>query len=380
MSIGLYIHIPFCRRKCAYCDFPSYAGCEHLYQDYTAALCREIAGKGGIFSQECVDTLYIGGGTPTLLPKSQLLNIVNCLSRHWNIAGSVEFSIEANPGMVDLDKLSFLRGLGINRVSFGIQSFSDALLRKLGRLHTAREAREAVEFARQAGFDNINIDLMSGLPQQTRYEWAETLSGAVELGVQHISAYGLKVEEGTPFFLEQQQGCLLLPSDEEDEAMYDLTEDFLALHGFSRYEISNYAAPGRQCLHNLKYWHYQPYLGMGAGAHSFENGRRTANTVDVPEYISAINRHDTPAVSAEYVERTDAIAEFTFLALRTARGVLFSDFTARFGIDFRHYFAKPLAELVKDGMLLVEQDKAFLTKKGMKFGNAAFMAFLPDKP
>lgn len=379
MSIGLYIHIPFCQRKCSYCDFPSYAGYEHLYQDYITALCREIAGRGGMFSCEQVDTLYIGGGTPTLLSKPQIFAIVNCLSQHWRISDSAEFSMEANPGTVDLDKLSFLRSMGINRISFGVQSFSDELLQKLGRVHSSREAIEVVLLAQQAGFDNINVDLMSGLPGQTPDDWLATLARASQLGIQHISAYGLKIEEGTPFFHLHKQCRLVLPTDEEDETMYDLTVEYLPRHGFARYEISNYALPGRECLHNLKYWHYKPYIGMGAGAHSFEQGKRTANTANVADYIAKISQGDTPAISEEYINKADSMAEFVFLALRTTQGVWFSDFESHFGIDFREHFVGPAAELSKSGLLLMDQERAFLTPQGMKFGNAAFLAFLPDK-
>lgn len=379
MSIGLYLHIPFCRQKCLYCDFPSYAGCEHLYPDYATALCREIDGKGGIFSCESVDTLYIGGGTPTLLSKLQMYDIIDGLYKRWNISDSAEFSMEANPGTVDLAKLSWLRSLGINRISFGIQSFNDRLLQNLGRIHLSQEALEAVTLAQQAGFDNINVDLMSGLPEQTPDDWAATLASAAGLGVQHISAYGLKIEEETPFFHMLEQHCLLLPSDEDDEAMYDLTAAYLPQHGFSRYEISNYAVPGRECLHNLKYWHYQPYVGLGAGAHSFTQGKRIANTANVADYIAKINRGDTPVVTVECLEQADAMAEFVFLALRTTQGVSFSDFKANFGVDFLRQFAGPVAELVQKGMLVMDKERAFLTSQGMKFGNAAFLAFLPDK-
>lgn len=378
-NTGIYIHIPFCRSKCGYCDFPSYAGQETLYDAYTAALCRELAGRGGLFSRVRIDSIYIGGGTPSLLPEKNLAAIIETMRKHFVLAPDAEFSLEANPGTVDKGKLSFLREEGINRLSFGVQSFNDHLLRRLGRIHSRQEAVQAVHWAQQVGFDNINVDLMSGLPEQTLGDWTADLTQAVALGVQHISAYGLAIEVGTPFFAAREAGCLPLPDEELEEAMYDRTEDYLAGHGFFRYEISNYAAANRQCRHNLKYWRYLPYLGFGAAAHSFIDGKRLANTPDVREYIAALAEERLPVLTEERPGLDDAMAEFVFLALRTVNGVSLAEFKERFGIDFRQQFAAPIAGLCQAGLLEIGADSAFLTRRGMKFGNEAFQAFLPDK-
>lgn len=379
MYTGVYIHIPFCRSKCLYCDFPSLAGCETLYQDYTAALCREITGRGGMFSHARVDTVYIGGGTPTLLSDKQLFSIVDSLNLHWHIEETAEFSIEANPGTVDLAKLMFLRSLGINRLSFGAQSFNDNILLSLGRSHSAREAAEAVNMAQQAGFNNINVDLMYGLPGQAMTDWEDTIRTALRLGVRHISAYGLKVEEGTPFFMRQQQGLLALPTEETEETMYDFVAEYLPQQGFCRYEISNYALPGYECRHNLKYWHYQPYAGLGAGAHSFSDGRRIANTAVIGDYIRNASQGGMPSVAEECISNDDAMAEFIFLALRTTGGVSLLEFVSRFGVDFKQRYSREISRLAREGMLELSRDRAFLTSRGMKFGNVAFAAFLPDQ-
>ncbi|MCX7780704.1 MAG: radical SAM family heme chaperone HemW [Negativicutes bacterium] len=384
MKIGLYVHIPFCRCKCLYCDFPSYAGCEAVYEPYTAALCREIAGKGGLFSHGTdtvyVDTIYIGGGTPTLLSGHCLEAIFETLCAHWRIERHAEISIEANPGTVDFNKLKMLRSLGVNRISFGIQSFDDRLLRVLGRLHSASEALQAVKMAKDAGFDNLNIDLMYGLPEQTVGDWRQTLAIAIDLDVPHISAYGLKIEEGTPFFTRQKRGEISLPPEEEDEAMYDWVTEYLPAQGLVRYEISNYAKPGFECRHNLKYWRYRPYLGLGAAAHSFWNGRRAANISSIREYIGKVQSGEGPEAGWENPEKDEAMAEFIFLALRTAAGLKHEEFKRYFGVDFGQRFAAEIIQLETKGLLTKNGQSVKLTPLGMKLGNMAFAAFIPDKP
>ena len=379
MTAGIYLHIPFCRSKCFYCDFPSFDCCESLFDDYIAALCREIAVRAGHHSPTAINTVYIGGGTPTLLSQRQLARVSEALYRYWDIAGDAEFSIEANPGTVDLPKLRFLRSLGVNRISFGVQSFNDGLLKSIGRIHSARQAFNAIYSAKLAEFSNINIDLMYGLPRQTTDDWKHALATAVTLEIQHISSYGLKVEEGTPFYALEQQGCLELPSEEDDESMYDTVTCFLPEQGFLRYEISNYALPGCECQHNLKYWRYQSYIGIGAGAHSFDDGRRFANTSDVAEYISRIRGGQSACAFEERPVKEEAMAEFVFLALRTVSGLSFAAFKKQFGIDFLHQYTTVANDLNNSGLLDIRADGAVLTNKGMKFGNAAFAAFLPGK-
>lgn len=377
MNIGLYIHIPFCRQKCLYCDFCSYDDMDHLHDEYVAALCREITGQGGIFDEYIIDTVYIGGGTPTLLSTGLLVKLLDTLHSKLRVAKDAEVSIEANPGTVDYDKLCVLRGYGINRISFGVQSFSGSLLKKLGRIHSPAEAVEAVGFAQKAGFNNINIDLMYGLPGQTLADLSSSIEQASSLKIQHLSIYGLKVEEGTPFYQLQEKGQLDLPADDIDEAMYDCVNQLTSAKGFKRYEISNYALSGYECRHNLKYWFYQPYIGVGTASHSFLSGERRANIPQVAQYINIINKGQSPVEYWETVDEAVAMAEFTFLALRTVVGVSFEAFSKQFKVDFLKRFPQIVKNLQERHLVVVTEQGMKLTDLGMKYGNVVFGSFLP---
>lgn len=375
--LGLYIHIPFCLQKCLYCDFPSYSQMDALYDTYIAALCREIAAQSGIFHDYQVDSIYIGGGTPTVLPANLLAQLVECLQYNFILTPSCEISMEANPGTIDMNKLSALSQIGINRLSLGVQSFNDRLLAAVGRIHTAKEAIDSIESAKQAGFNNINIDLMYGLPGQSLKEWQHTLNVAVSLDIQHISAYGLKLEEGTPLFEGYQKGKVMLPDEMTEEAMYDYKFEFLPLHGYRRYEISNYSKQEKECRHNLKYWQYQPYIGFGAAACSFWNGCRFSNQADVKGYIKAVDSRRSPVDFTETPPQDVAIAEFIFLALRTIHGVKFNLFKEKFGTELLDIYSDIVKDLVTKKLLMVNEYGVCLTAKGMKYGNLVFEAFLP---
>ncbi|WP_312334859.1 radical SAM family heme chaperone HemW [Anaerospora hongkongensis] len=377
MQLGLYIHIPFCQQKCLYCDFPSYSHMESLYESYTNALCREITGQGVLFSGHEVDTIYIGGGTPTLLPLPLLLQVITAVQTNFYVTPDAEVSMEANPGTVDGGILADLRAHGINRMSFGVQSFTDILLQEAGRIHSAEEGIAAVRAAQQAGFSNINIDLMYGLPLQTLKNFQDSLRQAVELAVPHISVYGLKVEEGTPFAHRLAAERLLLPAEEEEEAMYEEMVRLLPECGYKRYEISNYAAQGQLCRHNLKYWNYSSYLGLGAAAHSFLNRERLANTRNVRTYIEQINSGGSPVEYQEKPGVAEQMAEFCFLGLRTAAGISYEAFYQYFEKQFPQHFSRQVAELAAKNLIDVGKESVKLTPLGMKYGNLAFQAFLP---
>lgn len=378
MNLGLYIHIPFCQQKCRYCDFPSYAGLSPLYPDYIAALCQEIAGWGGILSDVCIDTFYIGGGTPTLLSGKGLQEVIQCVKANFPLAVDGEYSIEANPGTVDEEKIGMLRDAGVNRISFGVQAFSNSLLQSLGRIHSAQEAIEALFMAKQAGFTNRSLDLMYGLPGQTLEDIKSSIDLACQLGVDHLSVYGLKVEEGTAFFKQQQKGFLALPDEELEEEMYDVVAETLSIRGFERYEISNYAKPGKACRHNVKYWQWKPYIGIGAAAHSFWQGERFSNTNCVKSYIQAIANKRSPVDFREVLDRETAKAEFIFLALRTRQGLSRQAFREYFREEFFDCYEKEISYLVGKKLLTIENDKVFLTSLGMKYGNLVFATFMPD--
>ncbi len=377
MSLGLYIHIPFCIRKCLYCDFPSVAGAEELFAAYTAALCREIAGRGGLLAAAAVDSVYIGGGTPTALPAELLAALGRCLREYAAVAEDAEFTVEANPGTLDAARLAALRAMGANRISLGVQAFDDTVLATAGRIHTAAEAADAVAAVRAAGFARVSVDLMYGLPGQTPAGFRAGLERAVALPVEHLSVYGLKVEEGTPFARLAAEGRLAL-DEEAEEAMYDEAVAFLPAHGFARYEISNYARPGAECRHNLKYWRYEPYVGVGAAAHSFLHGERSANTADVGDYIARVMAGESPTASVERPPPAVAMAEYTFLALRTAAGVSYADFAVRFGVKFTDLYGEVVGKMSQQGLVAAGEDGIRLTTRGQKYGNVVFAAFLPD--
>ena len=375
-TLGVYIHIPFCRAKCGYCAFVSRPGSREEQQQYVAALCREISAAGGDFAVP-VDTVFFGGGTPTVLSVSELIAILDTLRSRFAVTATAEISLEANPGTVDERALARLRQAGFNRLSFGVQSFDDRVLRDIGRIHRADEARQVAEASRAAGFDNLSLDLMFGLPGQTIDSWRETLHRAVELGPDHISAYGLKLEEGTTLAAQVAAGQAILPDEAAEEAMYDYLNAYLPRQGFHRYEISNYARAGKECRNNLKYWRYRPYRGFGVAAHSFDGNARFANTEDVSSYCSRQLAGQSAETFRETLPRPDRLAEYVFLALRTTEGLLAGDFQERFGQNFDDIYAGPVAELIRDGLLIRERDGWRLTEKGFKLSNQAYVKFLP---
>ncbi|SDF05728.1 radical SAM family heme chaperone HemW [Sporomusa acidovorans] len=377
-KLGLYVHIPFCRQKCLYCDFASYASSEHLFVPYTTALCQQITDQGGMLRNLTVDTVYIGGGTPSILPLSLMDQIVASLRASFTIEAEAEISMEANPGTVTKEKLVALKTIGINRLSFGVQSFDDQLLSNLGRIHCTKDSYLAVEHAYAAGFTNVSIDLMYGLPGQTVHGFVRELEQAVALGTNHLSVYGLKLEEGTPLAVAYERGLLGLPDEAEEEAMYDQMTAFLPAIGLVRYEISNFARPGSECRHNLKYWHYEPYVGLGCAAHSFLKGERKSYITGIEEYIKAIANGDSPIAMKEILTESESMAEFIFLALRTVQGMEFAEYKRLFKTDFFSQFGEVLSKLKRQKLVATDANRLWLTERGMKFGNLVFCSFLPD--
>jgi oxygen-independent coproporphyrinogen-3 oxidase len=376
-TLGIYVHIPFCRTKCGYCAFVSQVENENLQQAYVAALCREITAAGGDFSAFTVDSIFLGGGTPTVLPVDQLVQILQNIRADFALSADAEISIEANPGTVSFESLKLLRQTGFNRLSLGVQSFDDSVLAAVGRLHRADQAKTAFQQARQAGFENIGLDLIYGLPEQTAENWQASLEQAVALNPEHLSAYGLKLEDETPLAVAVANGATRLPSEEVEESMYDMLNDFLPLHGYQRYEIANYAKTGRQCRHNLKYWSSLPFRGFGLAAHSFDGRQRFANTTDLGEYIERSQAGLSVEAVRESLDEAGVIGEYVFTALRLTRGMSFDEFHERFGQDFLQLFAEPLGRLKKMQLIDQTDQVVFLTPRGMKFGNQVFAEFLP---
>ena len=378
---GIYAHIPYCVKKCAYCDFVSAAnGNAAEMEDYAAALSAEILREARPLRARRGDvrTVYLGGGTPTALPAALLTQILSTI--HEAAGEPLECTVEANPGTVDEAYLTQLRAAGVSRLSLGVQSFDDRLLRVIGRIHTAEEARAAFRAARHAGFTNISLDLMYALPTQTLDDLKQSVEDAIELSPAHISVYGLIVEEGTPFAAAEAAGRLALPDEEAAEEMYDYLMAELPARGYRRYEISNFARAGCESRHNLGYWQNVPYLGVGVAAHSYVDGVRWGNETDTRRYIRAM-RAGADVRTPEDTERTaaNAMEEYAFLALRTAEGIDTADFYRTFGVSIDDVYSNVIAAYIDRRLLRRTQGHIALTAAGMKLGNEVFAAFLQEK-
>lgn len=367
----LYLHIPFCISKCSYCSFNSYPVAGRDIQAYLEALLREaekIAHHA--WTQEHIFTsLYMGGGTPTMYKGEDLVRIIEQCLRLYPFSNFPEITIEANPNTLTLEKLVSLQRSGVNRLSIGVQSFSDRVLKKIGRAHSAKEAVHAVELARQAGFNNISIDLIYGLPGQNKKVWQDTLNKALELGPEHFSLYELMVEEGTPLAHEITQGNVYLPNEDDVLFMQEAAEEQLARQGYRRYEISNYAKVDYESRHNIHYWKNYSYVGLGAGAVSNISGMRLVNLTDPDRYISVIMQRDYAFQEAEMLGREASFRETLIMGLRMVEGVSLSTLKERYGIDVRNYYGETLAELAAHELLVVEDDAIRLTGKGLALGN-----------
>ncbi len=391
LSFGLYLHIPFCIARCPYCDFNTYAGLESLFEAYVAALREEIGRSGTTWGRPQIRTIFIGGGTPSVLSPALLRQLLDACYTAFDVEAGAEITSEANPGTVDWAKYSALREMGVNRLSLGVQSFDDAELRWLGRIHNASEAENAYAVARKAGFGNINLDFMFGLQRQSPETWIRTLKRAVALKPEHISLYSLTVEPGTPLADRVHRHLEDEPDDDLAADLYLAANDLLASAGYRQYEISNWARAdggsaatvhGRRsfvCRHNLVYWHGEPYLGLGAGAHSFDGRRRWWNASSVPDYIARIStgRPQAPEAGGEVIEGRLAMGELMMLRLRlVAEGMIFEDFVERFGVALDDVFGEQIAALVASGLLERLPDRVRLTPRGRLLGNRVFMEFL----
>jgi oxygen-independent coproporphyrinogen III oxidase len=379
MQIGLYLHIPFCRQKCFYCDFASGPGTVLLQQAYAKALCREIEQAGQRYAGDTIHTVYIGGGTPTALAADLLQEILEKLRDSFEFSEVVEFTVEANPGTVTREKLMMLKTLGVNRLSFGVQSFDDGLLKKIGRIHTSDDALAAIAEARAAGFSNISMDLMYGLPGQTMEMLQESVKTAVSQKVEHISIYGLQIEEQTEFFRRQERGELDLPSDELVDAMYEYMTKALPAAGYERYEISNFARAGFMSRHNMSYWQDKAYIGLGASAHSYYENERFFNVAETSAYIDRLMAGESPAEIEEESTKNILMEEFCFLALRTAQGIDTKAFLLKFGCSIDSVYGSTICSLQKKGLIVYKQQYLRLTELGMKYGNVVFSEFILEK-
>ena len=380
-DMGLYVHIPFCKQKCMYCDFPAYQNLQDYYETYIYALVQEIdlwISEHPESKERPIDTIYFGGGTPTELSIQQIKMILDKIKSTFTITDDCHMTIESNPGEVDLRYLTKLVQLGFNRISFGVQTFDDKALTMLHRSHNGEKAKEAVYDAKEAGFADINIDLIYGLPRQSLDDIKRNLTIVEELPINHISTYGLQVEVGTYLYHLVQKNLISIPSESIDEAMYDTMMEGLKELGFERYEISNFSKDNFYSRHNLKYWHYVDYLGFGAGAHSFYNGVRRSNNRNVMPYIQSVDRYVMPTIDTETITLERAQEDFCFLALRTKWGLDEQKFEDTFGVSVYDLFGTTLEDLVSKGLLEYQNGSYHLTAKGAKHGNYVFSQFIRE--
>ena len=326
--LGIYIHIPFCASKCGYCDFYSLAGCDNMMPEYHKALLAHIAESASGIKNYEVDSVYFGGGTPSYYGAERIGEIFDLLKRNGNVRLDAEVTVECNPDSMNTDMLKELRRDGVNRLSIGVQATNDDLLKLIGRRHSFRQAVDAYAEARRLGFDNISLDLIYGLPSQTKSDWAETLAKIVELHPEHISCYGLKLEEGTPMHKEYY-GSPILPDEDEQADMYSYAAEMLQRYGYRQYEISNFCAPGFESRHNLKYWNLDDYMGFGPGAHSCVGNLRYSFVRDLRKYISRVTHNVSIVDTCEEVSPLERAVEYLMLAMRTNRGISEEDYRVR---------------------------------------------------
>jgi oxygen-independent coproporphyrinogen III oxidase len=382
VSFSLYVHIPWCQSKCPYCDFNSHAAAAWPEEQYTRALIAELEARArtASYSSERIRTIFFGGGTPSLFDPKSIGQIIEAANSFCGIEDDAEITLEANPGTVDLPKLAGMRAAGVNRISFGAQSFNPATLKFLGRIHSADETRTAARMAHRAGFDRLNLDLIFAVPGQTVADVLFDIESVAALEPDHISAYNLTFEEGTAFFTDLKRGRIKQLASDEQAAMYQTVREEIPRRGYPMYEISNYAAAGHEARHNLTYWRGQTYLGIGAGAHSYagdgHGGRRWWNEKLPARYISAIELRANAEAGAETIDQATAQSEFVFLNLRLRDGFALADFHERFGRNFECIFGGFATPLFNNGLLTLDRGRIKLTDRGLEMADTVFAEFV----
>lgn len=381
--LEIYLHIPFCEKKCRYCDFLSAPADEETKRAYTDALIREMKSKSESLSDHEVVSLFFGGGTPSALPEGEIVRIMESLRKTFFITEDAEITLESNPGTLTREKLSAYRSCGINRLSIGVQSASDRELEMLGRIHKYADVLESYDYARKEGFQNINFDLISGLPGQKTEDYLRNIRTILRLRPEHISVYSLMIEEGTDFFglygedekTRRQGGTpMLLPTEEAEREMYHRTKEILEKSGYLRYEISNYAKNGFECRHNLGYWRRTEYLGLGLGAASLLSDTRFSNTRELQEYLE----FDFSPRNEDKLSKKNCMEEFMFLGLRETGGVSKAEFYRQFGIPIRNAYGNVIDEMVSKGLLAETETNMLLTGNGIDVSNVVMSSFLLD--
>lgn len=386
-ELELYVHIPFCVRKCAYCDFLSAPADTQERTLYIDALTEEIRARKNDFNAYRVSTIFLGGGTPSILEGDDSARIFRALQENFDISDDAEITMEVNPGTVTEEKAASWRKSGVNRLSIGLQSADDRELKMLGRIHTYREFLDTWKIVREAGFENVNVDLISAIPGQNLRSWSETLRKVADLGPEHISAYSLIVEEGTPFYErygdgsgeDEDKGNHLppLPDEDTEREMYKATEKILAEYGYHRYEISNYSKTGYECRHNLGYWERKEYLGLGLGASSLISECRFHNTADMGKYLRLYENAGTGICEdIEYLSVEDQMEEFMFLGLRKTAGISVDDFRKAFGREIRAVYGEQMRKLEEQRLIEYSGNRVRLTERGTDISNYVFSEFM----
>ncbi len=375
MDSGLYLHIPFCQKRCHYCDFNTYEGLEGLAPDYVLALIQDLR-LSASQTQDPFATLYFGGGTPSLLTPAQVATMIEAVRRAPGLRSDAEVTLEVNPGTADASKLAAYKAAGVNRLSFGFQAAQDQILIELGRVHDVAQSVEAWRAGRDAGFDNMSLDLMFGLPGQTLAQWQASLDWAIAMKPEHVSFYGLTIEPGTRFHHLWREGKLGLPEDEIQAEMYAVGVSCLATAGLKRYEISNFSLPGHEAAHNQRYWRNQPTLGLGAGAWSYDGATRSMREKNPAKYIAAVKENQALVVESETLDSVRARGEAAFLGLRTAVGIDLDAWNQRYSTDFSLDYAKQIQRLSAQGLLEVKDRHVRLSPSAWIVANNVFEAFI----
>ena len=396
MPIGLYIHIPFCETKCSYCDFNTYAGIENLLTQYIDSICKEIKLWGSVIPNAHISTIFFGGGTPSYIPANLLGQILNTIKNEMDTTNCTEITIESNPNdLSEIKKLEYYLKIGINRISIGIQSFNDIHLKNIDRRHSSSEGIHAIKNAKSAGFENINIDLMFGLPNQTKHEWIQTLEVVPTIPIQHISMYCLTIEKNTPMFHQVNQGVLQMPDQDLAAEMYEIATDFMKQENFRNYEISNWAKNNKICEHNLAYWKNQQFIGIGPGAHSLLSSYRFSNIESPkkynqklksnPDFEKTQNNKQTDKdkfltiPTTENYEKQDIktkMSDTMIMGLRLDSGINLDEFEEKFQIKIEKIFPGKIDKLISENLINKKNNQIKLSDKGKLLGNEVFINFL----
>jgi len=371
-EISLYIHIPFCKQKCLYCDFPSYSGKERLMNEYIDELNKEILKKAQKYS---INSIFIGGGTPSYLNDSSLQSLLSTINK-LNLKENLEFTVECNPGTLNKKNLNIMKKYNVNRISMGLQSTKNSILKEIGRIHSYEEFKDNYFLAKDIGFDNINIDLMFGLPNQTLEDWKESLEEIAKLEPAHISAYSLIIEEGTHFYNLYEEDKLNLPNEEIERLMYLSTKDILNKYGYHQYEISNFAKIDKECFHNKVYWKCNEYLGLGVSSSSFIDEKRIKNIDDIEEYIGKVNKDQNVIEEIHVNDINDDMEEFVFMGLRMIEGININEFKNRFNKDICEVYGDIIEKNIKKELLICNSEKLFLSSRGIEISNYVMSDFI----